>query len=252
MEFDIPLALTDLESPPSRDNVLVPKNVLDVAGMHDVEAAELVERVAYDLCENDALCILEHDVFDPAYACVRDFKSLSAIGRIRLADALCSNLSVLSASVATLLAGGGGDADGASDAVASHREAVKTYATLVYWLAEAADAEARDAAPNATGVASAGDKTGKKASGGKGSKKAAPLVEWKWEEQRERVLHVMSGVLDCDLWNLFRPRQPSEQFLGLFQRLACLAMESPAALKSKARSVHWSPYDRVGVVNADP
>ena len=144
MEFDIPLALTDLESPPSRDNVLVPKNVLDVAGMHDVEAAELVERVAYDLCENDALCILEHDVFDPAYACVRDFKSLSAIGRIRLADALCSNLSVLSASVATLLAGGGGDADGASDAVASHREAVKTYATLVYWLAEAADAEARD------------------------------------------------------------------------------------------------------------
>jgi len=26
-----------------------------------------------------------------------------------------------------------------------------------------------------------------------GSKKAAALVEWKWEEQRERVMHTMSG-----------------------------------------------------------
>jgi murein DD-endopeptidase MepM/ murein hydrolase activator NlpD len=24
------------------------------------------------------------------------------------------------------------------------------------------------------------------------------------------------------------------------------------AFRSKARSIHWSPYDRVGVVNADP
>ena len=24
------------------------------------------------------------------------------------------------------------------------------------------------------------------------------------------MMHTMSGVLDADLWNLFRPRQPSE------------------------------------------
>jgi len=46
-------------------------------------------------------------------------------------------------------------------------------------------------------------------------------------------LALLSGVLDSDLWNLFRPRQPSEAFLGLFRRLACLALESQAALRSK-------------------
>jgi condensin complex subunit 1 len=56
-----------------------------------------------------------------------------------LADSLCSNLSVLSASVASLLASGAGDAAESADAVAAHREALKAYATLIYWLTVAAD-----------------------------------------------------------------------------------------------------------------
>ena len=230
MEFDIPLKLNDLETP-QREGALAPKLHVDVAGLNDSEANELVERVAYDLCENDALCILEQDVFDRAYACARDFVALKPIGRIRLTDALCSNLSVLSASVASLLASGAGDASDATDVVASHREALKTYATLVHHVADVADAEARATA----GVAAATSAPGAgKAAANKGKKqKGAPLVEWKWEEQRERVMHVMSGVLDADLWNLFRPRQPSEQFLGLFIKLGSSAMESQQALRSK-------------------
>ena len=46
-------------------------------------------------------------------------------------------------------------------------------------------------------------------------------------------MHAMAGVLDADLWNLFRPRQPSEAFLGLFTKLGCLALESQPALRSK-------------------
>ena len=70
MEFDIPLKLTDLETP-QREGALGPKAHVDVAGMSDAEANDLVEQTAYDLCENDALCVLEQDVFDRAYACAR-------------------------------------------------------------------------------------------------------------------------------------------------------------------------------------
>ena len=230
MEFDIPLKLTDLETP-QREGALGPKAHVDVAGMSDAEANDLVEQTAYDLCENDALCVLEQDVFDRAYACARDFAALKPIGRIRITDALCSNLSVLSASVASLLASGAGDAADATDVVASHREALKAYACLVHHVADVADAEARAtagvaAATSAPGAGKADKKAAKKPKG-------APLVEWKWEEQRERVMHVMAGVLDADLWNLFRPRQPSEAFLGLFTKLGCLALESQPALRSK-------------------
>ena len=150
MEFDIPLKLADLETP-QREGALGPKAHVDVAGMSDAEANDLVEQTAYDLCENDALCVLEQDVFDRAYACARDFAALKPIGRIRITDALCSNLSVLSASVASLLASGAGDAADATDVVASHREALKAYACLVHHIADVADAEARATA----GVAAA-------------------------------------------------------------------------------------------------
>ena len=68
MEFDIPLALTDLEAP-QREGAIGPKDKIDVAGMSDGEANSLVERVAYDLCENDALCILEQEASDRVHSC---------------------------------------------------------------------------------------------------------------------------------------------------------------------------------------
>ena len=243
MEFDIPLSLAELENP-QHEGALAPRERIDVAGMSDGEANDLVERVAYDLCENDALCILEQDVFDQAYACVRDFTALKPIGRIRLTDSLCSNLSVLTASVSSLLASGAGDANTAAETLASHREALKCYSFLVHHIADVADAEARVDAGTAAATAAPG--AGKADKKGKGKKASAPLVEWKWEEQRERVMHVMAGVLDVDLWNLFRPRQPSEQFLGLFTKLACLAMESQPALRSKITK--GAAFDMLGSV----
>ena len=236
MEFDIPLALTDLETAPAREGALFPKDVQDVSSMRDVEANELVERLTHDLCDNDATCIMEQEIFDRAYVCVRDFHRLSVVARIRLCDALCSNLSVLSSAAHTMLAAGAG-ADGA-DAVASHREALKCYSTLVYHLAKGAEADAANAG---AAPPTEDPKSGK---GKKGSKKTAPLAEWKWDEQRERVLHVMSGVLDVDLWNLFRPRQPPEGFLTMFTSLACAAMESQSALRSKVTKA--AAFDMLG------
>ena len=206
-----------------------PAASVDVAGMSDAEANDLVERVAYDLCENDALCILEQDVFDHAYACARDFVALKPVGRIRLTDSLCSNLSVLSASIASLLASGSGDEADAGDA---HREALKCYACLVYHLADVADAEARVDAGTAAATAAPG--------AGKADKKAARArarrsLSWSGSGRS-------SASASCTSWPASSTstsgtssarRQPGEQFLGLFTKLACLAMESQPALRSK-------------------
>ena len=54
----------------------------------------------------------------------------------------------------------------------------------------------------------------------------------------------MSGVLDVDLWNLFRPRQPPEGFLTMFTSLACAAMESQTALRSKVTKA--AAFDMLG------
>ena len=44
MEFDIPLALTDLETSKQREGALAPVDRIDVAAMSDSEANSLVER----------------------------------------------------------------------------------------------------------------------------------------------------------------------------------------------------------------
>ncbi len=113
-----------------------------------------------------------------------------------------ARLSVLSASVASLLASGAGDAEDATDVVASHREALMTYACLVHHVADVAEVEARETMGVAASTAAPGAGKADKKAGKKKMHGAPALVEWKWEEQRERVMHVMAGVLDADLWNL--------------------------------------------------
>ena len=230
MEFDIPLALADLEQP-QREGALGPKASVDVAGMSDAEAHELVERVAYDLCENDALCILEQDVFDNVVrvrARLRRAQARRPHPPHGLALQQPQRVIRVHRLAPRLRLGRRGGRRGRAP-----RARTPCYACLVYHLSEAADAEARaDAGVAAATSAPGAGKADKKAAKGKG--KAQTLVEWKWEEQRERVMHVMAGVLDVDLWNLFRPRQPGEQFLGLFSKLACLAMD-PSPLRARSR-----------------
>ena len=163
----------------------------------------------------------------------RDFIDLAPVERIRLIDALCSNLSVLSAAVTALVVGRANDAGGAdveehAETMAGYRSALKAYSTFIFHACELCEKEARTNSAMALGE--------KPAPGAKGKKKTtakAKLAEWKWDEQRERVVHVMAGALDIDLWQVFRPRQPEEDFLRLFVRLGSMCLENPAALKSR-------------------
>jgi len=158
----------------------------------------------------------------------RQFLDLTPVERIRLIDALCSNLSVLSASVTALVVGGAGAVEENAETMASYRQALKVYATFIFHACEICEKEAKENAAMAVAEKPA---PGAKGKGKKSSKQQ--LVEWKWDEQRERIVHVMAGALDIDLWQVFRPKQPEEDFLRLFVRLGSMCLENPAALKSK-------------------
>jgi len=170
----------------------------------------------------------------------RDFIDLSPVERVRLMDAMCSNLSVLCAS-ATALAGAGAGAGREENAevMAGYRSALKAYATFIFHACELCEKEAKE--DSATAMVE------KPTVGAKGKKKAPAkqkLVEWKWDEQRERVVHVMAGALDIDLWQVFRPRQPEEDFLRIFVRLATMCLENQSALKS--RVTKQAAYEMLG------
>lgn len=156
----------------------------------------------------------------------REFTELAAIERMRLIDALCSNLSVLSASVTACVVGGAGGDEAREEAMFAYRQALKAYATFIFHVCEQCESESKAGAAEAAVERTA---KGKKKAGSAKSK----LVEWQWEEQRERIVHVMAGALDIDLWQVFRPKQPEEDFLLLFVRLGSMCLENPAALKSK-------------------
>ena len=158
----------------------------------------------------------------------RDFIELTPIERMRLIDALCSNLSVLSASVTAAVVSGASADEAHAETMFGYRQALKAYATFIFHVCEVCEKESKECAAMACAQ--------KPAPGAKGKKKQtnkAKLAEWAWDEQRERIVHVMAGALDIDLWQVFRPKQPEEDFLRLFVRLGSMLLENPAALKSK-------------------
>ena len=158
----------------------------------------------------------------------RDFTELAPVERMRVIDALCSNLSVLSASVTACVVSGASGDDAQAEAMFGYRRALKAYAVFIFHVCETCEKESKDDVAMACAQ--------KPAPGAKGKKKQTnknKLAEWRWDEQRERIVHVMAGALDIDLWQVFRPKQPEEDFLRLFVRLASMCLENPAALKSK-------------------
>jgi len=39
------------------------------------------------------------------------------------------------------------------------------------------------------------------------------LAQWDWEGQRDKLVRCVGGTSDCDLWKLFRPRNPDNRLL---------------------------------------
>ncbi|KAK9823736.1 hypothetical protein WJX72_005030 [[Myrmecia] bisecta] len=202
-------------------------NDVDVTTLTPEERRNFTERVVFDVCEHDALCVTEQNIFDQVYCLIRGFDSLESVGRFRLLDSLATNLSFLSKSISTLLASPP-DEDWA-EVVVSHRNALKIYIFFLHWISTQADAASESSKDGAQPASSAA--SGK----GRGRKKVVgqELLTWDWEGQREKLLKAAANVAHVNLWKLFSPRNPEEPFLQLWSDLALRMLASAAAVKNK-------------------
>jgi condensin complex subunit 1 len=190
------------------------------------ESNESVERVCFELTENEPTRVLDQEIFEDVYHLVQNFRSLPTMSRVRVLDSLCANLSVLSASITALCVGNASDEE--EEEMAPLRSALKAYSFFLAEVMHTSEEEAKET--QAMGIV-------EKQVGGAKKKsnlaKKGQLVEWKWDEQRERATHVMNGALDVDLYRVFRPKPVDQAFCRLFINVATASLENPTSLKSK-------------------
>ena len=219
-----------------------------LAGADRAALLAAAEEAASDLCEGEALCVAEPEVFAACYAIVGRFDELEPHSKARVLDALSSNLAVLNAGAATTLASSTSHMD---EDVAAHRCALKCYVFLLHHLAAEQWATVGAAAAAAAAVAAP--------RGAKKAKKKAATGEWEWEAQCDKVLRPLAGAVDLNFDRMFAAGQIEDAFVMLFTKTAVAALEQPAVARlaaCRAASQHVLASaavrlgQRDGVVNA--
>jgi len=115
---------------------------------------------------------------------------------------------------------------GLSSEIKTARAALSMHVFLLKWIATLSEKHAGDVVPGQEN----------KAPTRKGAKKgaAARIVEtWNWDQQRPKLLNTLKNVLQGDIWVLWRPGNPDEQFINAFLAVAFAALESPTGAKDK-------------------
>ena len=176
----------------------------------------LAADVAFVLCDQDPLCVVEQQNFDQLCSLLAAFPLVDGPKRRQLIDSLCSSLACLNAWIDKLLA-----QPAEPETVRQHRSAFKAYLFFLSWVCTLAGRESREAAAAAQSAAAVSSQAG--AGGGRGRKKKAAAVEamggWDWEAQHPKVLKAVATALNTDLWALFRPSQPEESLMLQVTRL---------------------------------
>ena len=165
--------------------------------------------LAFVLCDQDPLCIVEQQNFDQLCSLVAAWGRVDSPKRRQLVDSLCSSLTCLNAWVDKLLAAPADAVDPAS--MRQHRSALKAYVFFLGWIAALAGREAAEAAADASQAPS-------QAAPGRGRRKKAAadtgaLAGWDWAAQQPKVVRAAAAALSNDLWALFRPAGPDEALL---------------------------------------
>ena len=143
----------------------------------------------------------------------RSFTILPTLAKTHLVDSLCSSLSLLNASAASLLESEDRSGPETDNIAAQHDSALKAYVFFLHWIAVQAEHDSRDITAKAAPAASAAGRGRTKA------KKPAQLCsEWSWDADREKVAKAFAGVGQIDLWQLCRPQNPDEAFLLLWSK----------------------------------
>lgn len=191
--------------------------------------------LAFVLCDQDPLCIVEQANFDQLCSLAAVFGRVAGPKRRQLIDSLCSSLTCLNAWIDKLLATPVDQQD--PEAVRQHRSAFKAYLFFLAWISGLAAREARDAAAAAPAPSAASQAPSGR--GGRKKKAAADsdglLVGWDWSAQFPKVVKAVAQAMNTDLWALHRPSAPEEAMLIKAMQLvrpagSCCAMCALPAL----------------------
>ena len=106
------------------------------------QSNESVERVCFELTENEPTRVLDQEIFEDVYHLVQNFRSLPTMSRVRVLDSLCANLSVLSASITALCVGNASDEE--EEEMAPLRSALKAYSFFLAEVMHTSEEEAKE------------------------------------------------------------------------------------------------------------
>lgn len=174
--------------------------------------------MAFTLCGQDPLCVVEQSTFDRLCSIARRFEDLPHHGhRSSLLDALCSSFACLVARIDKDLASCEEEA-----IVSQYRSAFKAYIFFLQWVSSKCIKESRQAVSESLPAATKG----------RGKKKIS-ANEWDWPLQFSKIVKVAGQALSIDLWTLFRPSRPDQTMLLKLIQLCSAALAMPEAVKDE-------------------
>ncbi|KAL4446838.1 hypothetical protein ABPG77_008082 [Micractinium sp. CCAP 211/92] len=202
------------------------------------EVGDAAENLAFVLCDQDPLCIVEQANFDQLCSLVAAWARVEGPKRRQLIDSLCSSLTCLNAWIDKLLAVPPEAQN--TDSVRQHRSAYKAYLFFLAWISGMAGREAAAAVPG-SGGGDAASQLSQAVGGGRGRKKKAAAASggvagWDWGATFPKVVKAVAQALNTDLWALFRPSGPEEAMLIKAIQLATSALEDPASVKCEEQA----------------
>ncbi|KAL4434047.1 hypothetical protein ABPG75_000488 [Micractinium tetrahymenae] len=204
------------------------------------EVGDAAENLAFVLCDQDPLCIVEQANFDQLCSLVAAWARVEGPKRRQLLDSLCSSLTCLNAWIDKLLAVPP-DAQN-PESVRQHRSAYKAYLFFLAWISGVASREAAAAAAPGGAGGDAASQLSQAVGGGRGRKKKAAasggVAGWDWGAMFPKVVKAVAQAFNTDLWALFRPSGPEEAMLIKAIQLATSALEDPASLKCEEQAAN--------------
>jgi len=194
-----------------------------------VDSPPLVDFVglAFVLCDQDPLCIVEQQNFDQLVGLLRCWELIEGSKRRQLVDSLCSSLTCLNAWIDKLLSQPPDSVD--KDSVVTHRSSFKAYIFFLQWLSSISSREAREGQMASSMSAATSTSSGR--GSGRKKKSASEAAGWDWSSQLPKVMKSVSQAMSADLWALFRPARPDDAILARVTQLAAAAFAEPGSAK---------------------
>ncbi|XP_024543850.1 condensin complex subunit 1 isoform X1 [Selaginella moellendorffii] len=181
----------------------------------------LVE-VAFQLGDNEVTCIEEQAIFDQLFAIVKNFPSLQPSTKRLIIESLCSNFTLLIASIASLKR-----EDAESDPaflcqqIHSQQNALKLYSFFLQQIYTLEEAPCSDSQKTKASTKS------------KQPRKKNPTLSWKWEDFRARIVSSVTRVLEADLQLLYGMARPENGLLNFLAKFGLKLLENPTVMKDK-------------------